>query len=358
MLQKTDLYASASMLERMIVNRENNEAVVNYYNAAKTAESDLTRRLEKMFYALEHEITEAACRRVHPPKPHFYQRNPDLRNCLGLADKRLKVRKWGLSRHSKKTYGNLSSADFDFMLTNLREAKVALETQSDILKVPEVLQKQPVLTFLLAIDPKKLLEKLPGLISNTDIARILATGLTSIDKSEGAMLARIGKLQCSAKHPSTSEVRQALELLQSDELNALFHDICFERYRTHVTLGGGVFSKALRAVREAWSKCIVWILVLFVDLLDILVSTLNLIIFKPLATSLRVLHEDFNPAYTSAHRAESVELFGGKLSDIASIALHKFGKRAALTLGTEPNYTHKIFEADLLNIPEEYKEKT
>ena len=353
MLEKAVLERAVTDLERLILSNKPDKAVVTYFNAAKSAENNVSRRLTKSFYHIEHELAKNACRRTHPPKPHFYQLNPDLRNCLKLADVKYATRRASIGKHVNKTYGNLTKADFSFMLANLRDGKAALGDRDDIVRVPAIVHSQPIVSLLLAIDPNKLVSKLPEYLDKKQIDKILNPSLTLKNRSEREMLAKFSKLQSSVKRPQTTIVQRALADMKSDEMNALFREICFDEYKLGVSmLGGGKnLNGALRFIREMWSKLLVWIVVLIVDFIDIVVTCLNLIVFKPIADSIRLLNENSTPTLkTSESKAsDNVELFGTKLTDATSVALHKFGKRVTLTLGAEPNYAHKVFMGALVH---------
>ena len=268
------LKRAVSELESLIITKRPDEAVAKYYNATKSAEVNANRRLMESFYNVELELAKDTCQALYPSKP--YQSNPDLGNCIKLANATRDSRKADQLRvHVNKTYNNLTEADMSYMLKNLQDGLAALES-SERTKVPLIIYNQAIVLWLLAINPNKLMSKLQN-VEDEDSSLLK-------NKSDRETLAKFSKLQSSVKRPEVAQVQRALSELKSDEMDTLFFDVCLDEYKLADTRSGG--GQKMIKIRHRWSK-IAWILVLIVNFMDI-VTTSDVVLDKPVTLSMRL----------------------------------------------------------------------
>ena len=329
---KKELFSFIDSLQQLVSSRTRNEVTKTYFNSLNESKSDMVNRLMQCVWNAEYALLKRMCKE-----------SPATDDCLRTTT--LKFEKRHTLTVKDRQPAQLTEADFAFMQDNLTDARAMLEQPEVSLQLPHNLQNEPIVVFLLAIDPQKFLLALPDIIGKNRISDILKSS-QSIDKKYVKLMDSFVAFQSASSRPSTDSVENALAALQSNELVSLFKRIAHDEYQSLDVLlsrGGGV-AAAIRPFRMVWSRFVVWIFVIVVDLLDLVNISIHAIVFKPLTDCANVLKDTMRP--DSKKQSNVLFALSSKIRDATSQALTKFGYHASVyLLAAEPQYAERVFHA-------------
>ena len=340
--EKPELSSVIHAFEDIVKTRTRNEATSALYNAFNAAKIDMINRLMQCLWNAENELAKNTCAQLSQNGVQ----SETTGECLRRAATKLRSRRAYPLKATNKVAADLLETDFLVLEMNLRNARSLTDQERVALQLPDTLQDLPIISLLLALDPDKLMLNLPKYLSKQQFQNILKPALSPEIDSFSKLKANFIAFQQASPRPTAEKVEAALSDLQSDELRTLFREIAHTDYALHDTVvkgGGKIVNVAFRWVRMVWSKLVVWIVILIVDLLDLLNTSIHFIIFKPLSDCTRLLAETSRPDLI--RQSNSVEALSKKIRGITSQALAKFGYRISVNvLAAEPNYAHRVFQ--------------
>ena len=337
---KKDLLYLIETFEKLVASRTRNPATATLYNSLNKAKTDMVDRLARCVWNAEYALAKNDC--AKPPKTQ----KPSPDDCLRDATTRLRNRKTSLVDVENKEASDLTESDFVYMQSNLSNARAMLGNSEIALQLPQSLYGEPIIVLLLAVNPDKFLLNLPEFMSRGRFYEILnpkSSTLATFSKLKENFIA----LQRASPRPTIDSVKSALANLQSDELRSLFQQIAHDDYGSiGTTTGGGRIINVLQSMRLVWSRFVVWILIMVVDLLDLVTTSIHVVIFKPLFDCSRVLTETSRPDLLK--QSNALEALSTKIRNATSQALAKFGYRVSVyLLAAEPNYAHRVFQGKI-----------
>ena len=302
-------------------------------------------RLVRCVWNAEYALAKNNCAKL--PKA---QKGSSPDDCLRDATKRLQNRKTSLVTVKKREAADLTEADFVFMQSNLSNARTMLGNSEIALQLPQSLYGEPIVVLLLAVNPDKFLLNLPEFMSRGRFYQIL-NPKSSTQATFSKLKENFIAFQRAGPRPTIDSVKSALTQLQSDELGSLFQQIAHDEYGSVVgptsSKGGARIINVLQSMRMVWSRFVVWILIMVVDLLDLLTTSIHMVIFKPLFDCSRILIETSRPDLL--RQTNTIEALSTKIRNATSQALAKFGYRVSVyLLAAEPNYAHRVFQSKLV----------
>jgi len=335
---KKDLYCLIETFDKLVANRTRNPATATLFNSLNKAKTDMVDRLVRCVWNAEYALAKNNCAKL----PKINKPSPD--DCLKDATMRLQNRKTPIVSVKKKEATDLAESDFVFMQDNLSNARAMLRNPEVNVQLPQSLYGEPIIVLLLAVDPDKFLLNLPEFMSRGRFYQIL-NPKTSTQASFSELKENFIALQRASPRPTIESVKSALVTLQSDDLRSLFRQIAHDDYGSTVpsSTGGGKIINVLQSMRLVWSRFVVWILVMVVDLLDLITTSIHVVIFKPLTDCSRVLTETSRPDLLK--QSNAIEALSTKIKNATSQALAKFGYRVSVyLLAADPNYAHRVFQ--------------